>query len=143
MSEVARIRGAEVVRLGHDRAAISGSLGQVGAVLDLLRRAGELAAASDPVPDGRPGHVLVTVRLLPVLPATAPPAPFWTPRRAAALAAAGVAALGLLGVAGWLLLTWLAAHLAAVVAVLVAVAVLVGLAGPRACKIVITVKHWH
>jgi hypothetical protein len=45
MTDLVRIRGAEVVQLGHDRAAISGTLGQVGEVLGLLRRAGQLRRA--------------------------------------------------------------------------------------------------
>jgi hypothetical protein len=142
MSEVVRIRGAEVARLGHDRAAISGTLGQVGAVLAEMRRAGPLVA-SDPVPDGRPGHVIVTVRLLPAATRVRVRRRFWTRRRAAVAAAAGLAVLGLAAWAVYLLVAWVVAHLAAVLAVLVLAGLAVGAFGPRVCKTVVTVVHRH
>lgn len=143
MSEVARIRGVEVAWLSNDRAAISGTLGQVGAVLDRLRHAGRLAAASDPVLDGRPGYVIVTVKLLPTRRPAVPRRRFWTRRRAAVAAAAGLGVAGLLGVLAYLVLSWVAAHAAAVVAVLVVVALAAGAVGPRVCKTVVTVYHRH
>jgi hypothetical protein len=146
MTDLVRIRGAEVVQLGHDRAAISGTLGQVGEVLGLLRRAGQLAAVSDPVPDGRPGDVIVTVRLLPApLPARRQVVRrrVWTRRRVAVAAGVGLAVTGLLGTLVYLVVAWVVAHLAAILAVLVVAGLAVGAFGPRVCRTVVTVTHRH
>jgi hypothetical protein len=144
MTEIARIGSVEVLRLPGDRATLAGPLPELQALLDRIRRAGQLAAASTPVPDGRPGWYTVTVRLLPAQPAAAaPPAGFWTGRRVAVAAGAGAGVLTALGVLGYLALTWVAAHLAGVLAVLVLAALIAGVAMPRVCKTVVTVIHRH
>src|SRR3954468_10981304 len=66
MNEVVRHARPEMGGLPGDRAAVTGTLTQIGHVVEQLRQAGKLISVSNPIPDGRPGHVVVTVRLVPV-----------------------------------------------------------------------------
>jgi hypothetical protein len=110
-----------------------------------VRNAGQLVKASRPVPDGRPGMYSVTVRLAPIVVRQPPTRPgFWTGRAAPPLPPASVlAVLTAVGVAVYLVLAWVAAHLAGVLAVLVLAALIAGVAMPRVCKTVVTVTHKH
>lgn len=71
----ARRVGGEVVLLPGSRAALTGTLGEVGQLLAVIQGAGQLVSASTPAPTGVPGQVLVNVRLAPRIQAHARPAP--------------------------------------------------------------------
>jgi hypothetical protein len=139
--------GAQVLRLSDNRASITGTLAEVGPVLDALRRAGRLVAASDPLPNGVPGQVLVNVRLVPPVmrmpPQSAAPRLRWSRRAVAMVLAAAAVVVSALGWMAYLALTWVITHVAMVLAVLGIIILVGATAGPRACKIVVTITHRH
>jgi hypothetical protein len=146
MSEVARrqVWGVEVVRLSTERAMFVGPPDRIDRLLDGLRQAGEIVTADKPVPDGRPGVYAVMVRFSPPPPPLpVPRPPFWTPRRIGYAAGTGVAVLAGAGVAAYIVMAWVVAHLAAMLTVLVLGGLVAGAFGPRVCKTVVTVIHKH
>jgi hypothetical protein len=66
---------AEVAWLPGDRAAVTGTVAEVAAMLAQLRAAGRLVAATMPAPTGVPGQMLVNCRLAPMVQRRAAPAP--------------------------------------------------------------------
>lgn len=56
---------AEVVHLPGGRAAITGTIGEVGQALAHLQTTGQLVSSTSPAPTGVAGQVLVNVRLIP------------------------------------------------------------------------------
>jgi hypothetical protein len=146
MNTITPTSGPQIVRLPGDRAAIAGTLAQIGPILNRLRASGILLAASNPVPDGRPGHVIVTVRLAPAQRIAAPAARPRRRTRRAVIAAGAVTALAVLAAGLWAVLTvtaWVAAHTAAILGGLVVLALVLVAVGPRVCHTVITVTHRH
>jgi hypothetical protein len=150
MSEIERrhvppVRAVEVVNLSDVDKMLIGPPDRIDLWLTGLRNTGQLVKASHPVPDGRPGLYAVTVRLAPVVvrQAPAPRRTFWTPRRVGVAAGVGLAVLAGVGVLGYMVLSLIVAHLAAVLAVLVLGGLVAGAFGPRVCKTVVTIKHWH
>lgn len=148
MTELVRIGRVEVVRLPGHRAHLVGPSNEVAQLLDRIRRAGQLVAASDPVPDGRPGVYAVTVRLLEPERQQATPAPaarFWTRQRLVVASSIGLAVLVACAGIGYLLLSWVMAHLAFVLAGLLVTALVCGVTGHKVCKtaVTVTVTHRH
>lgn len=149
----------EVLRLPGDRATLAGPLSQVDALLRRLQADGRLASASDPVPDGRPGMYAVTVRLLnaqrpvparsrvtvlaPAGTSAAAPVRAWWTRRRVVVATAAVVTVTLLGCVIYVVVTWITAHLVAIVAVLLLAGLISVAAGRPVCQTVITITHRH
>jgi len=122
MSEIVRRPGLpEVVRLPGNQASVTGTMAEVGTVLNQLHAGGHLAAIPPaPVETRVPGQYRAVVKLAPLPAAVAEPAPkpsFWTPRRVAYAAAGVLAVLALCGVAAVVALSWLAAHWAPILVV--------------------------
>lgn len=142
MTDVVRQGALQVIRLPGNRATITGPPARVALALDQLGFEGRLAGATNPVPTGD-GGVLVTVRLVPdvalVAVVASPAASWWTPRRAAVAGAIAAVVLAVIGTAGFLALSWVAAHW---VVILVALAVLAFLGRPvvgRAVQVIVSV----
>jgi hypothetical protein len=133
----------QVVRLPGDRAMVTGTPAAVGDALMRLQRAGRLASSTTPQPNGEPGQVMATCRLLPELQRLPVP----RRRRLAGWVWAAVAGVGLAVLAGigWLIYALVAAaadHIALIIGALLVAAVVLGGVG-RACTTVITIRHHH
>jgi hypothetical protein len=154
MTDIARQGGPlQVIRLPGNRATVTGSPGRVAVALDLFRRDGQLVSATDPVPTAD-GGVLVTVKLLPAVPAPPAPAPRpasrWTPRTVVALAAvigAVLVSCGALGLRGLAMAgAWVGAHgtlllgLVAVVAAAAVVLIVNAASGGRLVEVFVRVR---
>lgn len=163
MSALAHWPDVQVLRLPGNRATLTGPADHIGQILDELNQRGTLVDTSDPQPDGRPGYVVVTLHLR--LPQATTPqtavttrlaniAPAGTLRtssafrvgRAVAIAAVVAAVLTVLGMVVWAVIAltaWVVAHLALILGALVLLAILAGTAGPRACRTIVDITHWH
>jgi hypothetical protein len=121
------------VHLPGDRAAITGTIGEVGQALAYLKNNGQLVSATAPTPTGVPGQVLVNVRLVPrprVRTQHEMPARRQLSGRTVGLIAGGVVA-GLAGF-GWLVyaaITALVEHAAVIIGVLLLVGVVLVVLG--------------
>jgi hypothetical protein len=142
---------AQVAKLGAGRAAVTGTLAQIDASLDLIRadvrRIDCQMSVSDPKPTGVPGEFLVNVKLLPVRAHTvqvAAPAPakHWTRARLGWTVGGTLAAVGLLGWVAYLLVAMIAASIGTVVVVAGLVTVALA-AGSRVCTTIVKVTHHH
>jgi hypothetical protein len=151
MNEIARTPAEpQILRLGPDRASVSGTVEQVSGVVERLRAAGRLATVSDPVPNGTPGGVLVTVRMLSPqrrLPATTPQRRTrWTRNRILAAVGAVAVVLVLCGLALRAAFLWTVAHAATIgsvalmLVVLGVVALANSLSGGRIVDVLVRVK---
>jgi hypothetical protein len=151
MNEIARTPAEpQILRLGADRASVSGTITQVNGVVERLRAAGRLASVSNPVPNGLPGGVLVTVRVLSPqrrLPATTPQRRTrWSRNWILAAISAVLVVLVLCGLALRAAFLWTAAHaatigsVALVLVVLGVVALANGLSGGRIVDVFVRVK---
>jgi hypothetical protein len=95
---------AEVVHLPGGRAAITGTIGEVGQALAHLQNTGRLVSSTAPAPTGVRGQVLVNVRLVPRPQAHAVhPAPVRRQLSTRAVAAVAGGAVVLLAGCGWML----------------------------------------
>lgn len=146
MGEVAVRPGrVQLIRVpsGRGRGTLVGPADRVLMALAYLRMSGRLLNAADPVPDGRGGLIVnVRVRGFPAAPAAAEPAArpsWWTPRRVGVAAALALVVLTVIAAAGWLLLSWLFAHLWLVLLGLVVAT----LTGGGSCVTVVRVIHRH
>lgn len=102
----------QIMRLGPDRASVSGTVAQVNGVVERLRARGQLATITDPQPNGA-GGVLVTVRVLPREVALPLPEPQrWTRNWVLGVAGGVATMLTLCGLAVRAMFLWLAAHAA-------------------------------
>lgn len=111
---------AEIVHLPGGRAAITGTIGEVGQALAHLQATGRLVSSTSPTPTGVRGQVLVNVRLVPRLQAHAVrPAPVRRQLSTRAVVTLASGAAVVLAGCGWALY-------AAVTAVLDNIAVTVG-----------------
>ena len=127
--------GGEIVNLPGNRAAITGTPGQVGQMLAMLGRTGRLVSSTLPQPTGVPAQVLVNVRLVPPVQRTYARA---TPvRRGLARWAVWSIVGGALALAAglaWLIytaVTAVAEHVASIGGVLLLALVLLALVGLR------------
>lgn len=98
---------AEIVHLPGGRAAITGTIGEVGQALAHLQNTGRLVSSTSPAPTGERGQVLVNVRLVPRQRRTVRqvPARRRLPRWAVTAVASG--AVAAVALTGWLLWTLL------------------------------------
>lgn len=144
MTAVARrIRGADVMPLPNNRAAIAGPLATVSALLDRLRADGQLVDATNPQPTGEPGIVMVTARLVPAaLPRQGQPRRRPRKLRIALLAVAAAVLAGIAwGIA--LAVSWVVAHVALVIAFVLVVSLISGGITSHYCTTTVKVTHRH
>lgn len=142
MSEVAVRPGrVQLIPLTDGRGTLVGPADRVAMALAHLRASGRLLNAADAVPDGHGGMVVnVRVRVDPAPVAASAPRPsWWTPRRVGVAAGLALVVLTVIAVAGWLLLSWLFAHLWLVLLGLVVAT----MAGGGSCVTVVRVIHRH
>lgn len=126
----ATVSSAEIVHLPGGRAAITGTIGEVGQALAHLQAIGRLVSSTSPAPTGVRGQVLVNVRLIPrPVQRQAPVRRQMSTRAVATIAAAAVTVLAGFG---WLLyaaVTAILEHAAVIVGALLLVAVVLVVLG--------------
>lgn len=124
---------AEVVHLPGGRAAITGTIGEVGQALAHLQATGQLVSSTSPAPTGVRGQVLVNVRLIPRPQAHAVrPAAVRRQLSTRAVAIIAAAAVTVLAGFGWLLyaaVTAILEHAAVILGALALVAVVLVVLG--------------
>ncbi|GAA2370703.1 hypothetical protein Cme02nite_45200 [Catellatospora methionotrophica] len=121
---------AEIVHLPGGRAAITGTVGEVGQALAHLQATGRLVSSTSPAPTGERGQVLVNVRLIPRL--VQRQAPVRRQLSTRALVAIAAAAAMVLAGFGWLLyaaVTALVEHAAVILGALLLIAVILVVLG--------------
>ncbi len=143
-SEITRIGRVQAVRLPGNRAALTGTLAEVAPLLAALRRAGTLAAMSNPTPVDAT-RVLVTVRLRPRTTLATPATPHRRGRWRTATVATGIGLVLAAGAvwAAWAAVMWILAHLAVLAVAAAILTAAVTLRCRRRCTTVVTVTHRH
>ena len=119
MSEIARVGqpvtgDPQILRLGPDRASVSGTVAQVNNVITRLQAEGKLASVSNPVPNGLPGGILVTVRVCQPQPIPASQSRRWSRNRIIAVAVAITTVLTLCGLGVRAIYLWVVGHAAGI-----------------------------
>ena len=134
------------MHLPHGQATLDGPFGEVAHITRMLMTRGEIVRASLPTPSANGVMVTIQFTTAALRPGAARGRAVrrrWTARRRAVFAGSAASVAGLLTWAGYLTVTWTAAHPLAILAALAVLALGVTSAGRRVCQTAVTVIHRH
>lgn len=139
-------RRVAMVPMSNNAVSLDGTLAQIQTSIAQIGERRQIVSVSSPIssPTGEPGMVQVTVQLLPNRQPAPPPKPaFWNRRRVTIAAIVAATVMTVVAWAMYLIAVWVMAHLAAIALIAAGVVGLALLGGPRVCRTIVSVTHFH